>query len=239
MMVRSTFPVGTKVCTDCLQERPLTEFRRRYRDSDKRHNQCRGCFAKYMRYLRAVKRGKLIRKFVAEVKTASNRDVLTAMCVRMAQRLGGVDALCAGWVAHLHAAAEARPGSKMVLDTFRAIVNLMAVAEQQKPEQIDVRELTDDELHFRIREEERRYKDICELEKLNMQLEAVEQLIQSEPEFAIAAAARLGWTVIPPGEDGHGEQASRDPLDRLRPKHRVWRRRSRDIRPCTPGWRPS
>ena len=205
-MVRSTFPVGTKVCTDCLQEKPLTAFRRRYRDSDKRHNQCNECFARYMRYLRAVKRGKQIRRFVAEVKTASNRDVLAAMCARMAQRLGGVDALCAGWVAHLHAAAKARPGSKMVLDTFRAIINLMAAAEQQKPEPIDVRDLTNDELHFRIGELDRRHKEICELQKLSLLMEGAEQLIQSHPEFAIAAAERLGWTVIPPSEDEHGEE---------------------------------
>ena len=185
MMIRGTSPVGTKVCTDSLQERPLTAFRRRYRDSDERHNQCRECFAAYMRYFRAVKRGKLIRRFAVEVKSISSRDVLTAMCAEMAQRLGGVRALCAAWVAHLHAAAEARHGSKMVLDTFRAIDNLMSVAEQQEPEQIDVRELTDDELDFSLREADRRHKEFCERQELSLLMEGAEQLIQSEPEFAM------------------------------------------------------
>ena len=205
-MVRSTFSFATKVCTDCLQERPLTAFRRRYHDSDERHNQCNECFARYTRYLRAVKRGKQIRRFVAEVKTISNRDVLTALCAHMAQRFGGVSALAAKWAAHIRAASEARPGSKMLLDTFRAIGNLMLVAEQQKPEEIDVRELTDDELDFAYREADRRHKEICELQKSLLQMEAVEQLIQSEPEYAVAAAKRLGWTVIPPSEDEHGEE---------------------------------
>ena len=44
---------------------------------------------------------------------------------------------------------------------------------------------------------------------------------------------------LPRRRQGGAEQVSRDPLDRLRPKHRVWRRRSLDIRPCIPGWRPS
>ena len=108
-MIQSTTPVATKLCTDCLQEKPLTDFRRRYRGRDQRHNQCRECFARYMRYLRAVRRGKLIRHFVAEAKAISSRDVLAAVCVDMARRPGGVRALCAEWVAHLHAAAEARP----------------------------------------------------------------------------------------------------------------------------------
>ena len=204
-MVRSTFSFATKVCTDCLRQKPLTAFRRRYRDSDKRHNQCRDCFAKYMRYHRAVKRGKQIRSFVAQAKTISNRDVLTAMCAHMAQRFGGVGALAAKWAAHIRAASESRPGSKMLLDTFRAIANIMLAAEQQKPEQIDVRELTDDELEFAHREADRRHKEVCELEKSLLRLGAIEQLIQSEPEYAVAAAARLGWTVIPPDEDEDGE----------------------------------
>ena len=205
-MIRATSPVGTKLCTDCLQEKPLTDFRRRYHDSDKRHNQCRDCFARYMRYRRAVKRGKQIRSFVAEVKTMCNRDAVTALCAHMAQRMGGVRALGAALWAHLNAAAKARPVRKMVLDTHLAIANLMLVAEQQKPDQIDVREYTDDELDFAHREADRRHKEICELEKSLLQLEAVEQLIQSEPEYAIAAAARLGWTVIPPDGDEDGEE---------------------------------
>ena len=63
------------------------------------------------------------------VKTASNRDVLTAMCAHMIRRLGGLNACCAELAAYLRAVAEARPGSKMVLDTFLAIANLMVAAE--------------------------------------------------------------------------------------------------------------
>jgi len=205
-MVRSTFSVATKVCTDCLQEKPLSAFRRRHRDKDKRHNQCRDCFARYMRYLRAVKRGKLTRAFVAKAKATTNLGVLTALCERMAQRFGGVDALAAELVARVRSAPNTPSGIRVGLDFFKVLTNLMLAADQQKSEQIDVRELTDDELDFAYREEDRRHEELCEQQKSLLRLEAVEQLLQSEPEYAIAAAVRLGWTVIPPSEDENDEE---------------------------------
>ena len=74
-------------------------------------------------------------------------------------------------------------------------------AEQHKPEQIDVRELTGDELDFTIRELDHRHKELCELHDLSLLMDGAEQLIQSHPEFAILAAERLGWKTIPPSED--------------------------------------
>lgn len=54
-------------------EKPVGRFRRRFWDADCRHNDCRDCFAKYMRYRRTVNGGKLTRGFVAAVYAASSR----------------------------------------------------------------------------------------------------------------------------------------------------------------------
>ena len=44
------------LCVSCLEPKPLDQFRRRKRDSDRRHNQCQACANAYMREWRAERR---------------------------------------------------------------------------------------------------------------------------------------------------------------------------------------
>ena len=131
-MILSSAAARTKFCVDCGQDKPETEFRLRRRNSDKRHSQCRYCYNKYMR------------QWVRP-------NAIPALCDRMFRRFGGVDGLCAEWTDAIKAARAARPGSKMVLDSFRAIFRLMelAQAEEEKKDPC-VEAMSDEELERTI-----------------------------------------------------------------------------------------
>ena len=132
-MILSSAAARTKFCVDCGQDKPETEFRLRRRNSDKRHSQCRYCYNKYMRQYRANAWRKEIAKFARTVSSRWVRpNAIPALCDRMFRRFGGVDGLCAEWTDAIKAARAARPGSKMVLDSFRAIFCLMELAKAEE-----------------------------------------------------------------------------------------------------------
>ena len=160
-MIRSSTAARTKFCVDCGQDKPETEFRLRRRDSDKRHSQCRDCYNEYMRQYRASARRKEITEFARTVSSQRVRpNAIPALCDRMFRRFGGVEGLCAEWTDAIKAACAARPGSKMVLDSFRAILRIMELAEAEKEKKDPcVEAMSDEELDSAIMEYVRKALD--------------------------------------------------------------------------------
>jgi hypothetical protein len=148
-MVLSSTPVRRKLCVDCGQDKLETEFRRRSRNSDKRHSQCRDSYNAYMRQYRANARRKEIAKFACKVSSPRVRpNAIPALVDRMFRRFGGVDGFCTAWTDTFKAARAARPGStgsKMVLDWYRTFFRLMELTAAEKEKKSEYVEAMSDE----------------------------------------------------------------------------------------------
>ena len=60
-------------------------------------------------------------------------------------RFGGADAFCAAWKEAIDTASRERPGTRLVLDSFLAILRLLEVCDATRRER-DVSTLSDEEL---------------------------------------------------------------------------------------------
>ena len=175
--------VDTRRCIDCGKEQPLTEYRRRGRGSHLRFNQCRSCHNEAENRRRAKRKVEHehaeIAQFARHVKNAKTYHTVESLCAQMVARFDGIDQFNERWFQQIEAT---KPGTKKKLDSFLAIHNLIVQCSSHQTdggERGEYELLTDEDL-------ERRMDSY------------VEEFINEQPELAIAAAARIGWTIIPP-----------------------------------------
>lgn len=114
-------------------------------------------------------------KVAAQLKNAADHQQVALICSATVRRFGGLSRFVTAWIRHFEAARKESPGSKKTLDFFQAVQRMIEHCDAARP---DPGQLTDAELNERL-------------------VEQVKQLIQQQPELAVAAAHRLGWTVIP------------------------------------------
>ncbi len=121
----------TKTCHVCGDERPVEEFRLRSRNGEQRHNECKACYAAYMGEHHRRQRHRELTTFNQQLKDRHN-DVafLAKLSQVMVRRMGGLSAFVASWKGAHDAARKARPGSKMVLDFYLAMVRLIEVSSE-------------------------------------------------------------------------------------------------------------
>ena len=176
----------TKLCNQCGEPKPVHLFRLRRRNGSLRQNQCNTCHAAQARCWRARKKIERedaeIAGFVRDIKNAKSYRNVELLCAGMIARFGGLEELHRTWVRQIEAAQARRPGSKIACDFFLAIFKLLEYLDAQNPsrgEQGEYDLLSDEDLERRIDS-------------------YVEEFINEQPELAVAAAARLGWTVVPP-----------------------------------------
>ena len=130
-MLQALTQTETRTCNTCGQEKPITNFRCRRHGSEERHNQCNECFARYTRNNRKRQRQKDIAKFTRQVKDLERSpSAVTALCVVMIRRLGGLSRFTDAWKAHFDAAVAARLGSRVVSDCFKAIFRLIEISSK-------------------------------------------------------------------------------------------------------------
>jgi hypothetical protein len=171
----------TRVCYDCGLELPLDHFRRRKQGAEARQGRCRLCYNAYMRQYRRHRRVKALHRFASRVKSEPSPSRVAALCDGMIVRFGGLEALCAEWAEVANAVVRENRGSRAALNVFQAMFRLVEVSNAQPPEP-DVVAMSNDQLERHL-------------------LECAEAVIRRHPGVALAAAERIGWTVIPPGED--------------------------------------
>ena len=169
----------SKLCEYCLTVKPITEFRRRYRDGTERMNECRTCHNESERMRRAHRRtsrdNDAIKQFVTRLKNTHRPEQIELLCGAMIRRLGGLQSLFVAWVRQVEAAQSAQPGSKKVLDFYQAIFRMIEYCNSGRR---DLAEISDEDLQGEI-------------------MESCKQLIRQHPEVAVEAAEQIGWTVIP------------------------------------------
>jgi hypothetical protein len=152
-MIQTATPIETRTCTNCWEEKPITDFRRRRRGTEKRHGQCRACYNAYMREHRAARRHRVVAKLARRVNSnRTNLNRIAAPCNATFRRFGGVGGFCDQWTAHLDAVLVARPGSKAATDSILAIVRLVEVCQSQADDGADFQPLSDADLEREIRQ---------------------------------------------------------------------------------------
>lgn len=152
-MLQAVTQTETKTCNACGQEKPLTNFRCRRRGSEERHAQCNECFARYTRNNRKRRRQKDIAKFTRQVKDLEcSPSAVTALCVVMMRRFGGLSRFAELWKAHHDAAVAARPGSKLVSDSFKALFRLVEISSKEQDKEADFANVSDEDLECFIQE---------------------------------------------------------------------------------------
>jgi hypothetical protein len=123
-------PVG--FCTICLERKPLDQFRRRSRNGELRHHECRDCTNRYLREWRAAKRHKSV------------DDVLTRLH-RYRESPGQLEYLAAVVIAAFHGAtgfavryhnafcaAEEAGDHKAMMRYLTGLADFMFAAERAK-----------------------------------------------------------------------------------------------------------
>jgi hypothetical protein len=111
---------ATKTCSICAAERPLAAFRRRRRDSERRHSECNLCRSLADRQRRADKKARAVRAWATEMNQfADSIGVLGQCCHAVIQRVGGVQAFAALFARELE--RESVAGKvRLLMAVFRA-----------------------------------------------------------------------------------------------------------------------
>lgn len=125
-------------CRICRRVRPADEFRLRTRGGTVRLSECNACHAAAERARRAARRDqedrRAIARAAAELRRASWHRVARVVA-EMEARFGGTAAFIGTWHTEVTAAMRRRPGSKVALDTFIALSNMLAHIETHRPPQ--------------------------------------------------------------------------------------------------------
>ncbi len=102
---------STKVCSVCHQIKSINEFRRRYRDSEKRSAECRQCYNAYMMIYR---RGfRISNKKLAPNAARQRRIQNVAVLVNaMLRHFGGLKAFCDVWRQEFRSAFKEQRGMR-------------------------------------------------------------------------------------------------------------------------------
>lgn len=151
----SGFEVGTtegmspgdawRRCEQCLGLYPLTEFRRRCRDRDRRFNHCRKCHNLAERTRRAIAQGRATRRRVAEIIGRLRPDdpdrKAVVICEELIRRFGGVNGAIRAWFKCMNHDLER--GGLAAMRHINLVFRLMAHCE---PEPVDYSQMTDEEL---------------------------------------------------------------------------------------------
>jgi len=125
------------------------------------------------------------------------RRRLTMTAEMAIRRFGGIEKFTATLV---EAANKAEVGSREYLEILLAVVRLQVFCAEEERAKKDNEDL-------------QAVVELTTNDDVGRELDAlVADLIRSSPQIAIDAAARLGWTVIPPAEPQSPNRGKREPL---------------------------
>lgn len=120
-------------CSGCGETKPIEEFRRKRRDSDRRETRCRARHARYMRWYCRSRREKALVGFAREAKWRSDTEHLAALVQALTARFGGMDEFVRSFVRLYRELASDPRCSKQAADGYLAMIRLLqTVAKEQK-----------------------------------------------------------------------------------------------------------
>jgi hypothetical protein len=173
-----------RLCSACLQELPLDQFRPRGHGSEKRHSWCRDCRNAKDRERRFVVRARRERRRVGHLLTAiksarSEREVAHFVAV-MLKQFNGLSGFAKAYAAYHRFALEefgrARSTGSPLLKSIRAVIECLKYCDDRARTRLP--QMTDAEL--------REQRD-----------GAILEMVAADPELLLGALRDSGWTVQP------------------------------------------
>jgi len=138
----------TKLCSSCLQEQPLDQFRRRYRGTHIRANQCRLCHNQAEQLRRQRKRGwftkRQFRQRLTSLKNQRTARGVEKVYLDLFRLCGGTEGILEMWTKTIERDLEL--GGFKAHRHIASIIKLMEYCETTQPDKPDYSTNSDEEL---------------------------------------------------------------------------------------------
>ena len=138
----------TKLCSSCLQEQPLDQFRFRYRGTHIRANQCRLCHNQAEQLRRQRKRGWLTkRQFHQHLTSLKNQRTargVEKIYLDLVRLCGGTEGILEMWINVIE--RDLKEGGFKAHRHIASILKLMEHYENNQPDKPDYSTMSDEEL---------------------------------------------------------------------------------------------
>ena len=140
-----------RVCSYCMNSRPISEFRHYNREKNQRSRECRLCHNRRERLRRAAQKKKGLEKqvtaFTNRIRRAASDRQVNALCQQMIVQFGGVDGFVKQWFSVWE--TDRAKGRAKCFAHIAAVVRLIEYVDDHRT---DYGRLTDDEIERRIEE---------------------------------------------------------------------------------------
>jgi hypothetical protein len=127
----------TRICSRCVQELPLTEFRFRSRVTGERMYQCRSCHADLARMRRQSQKcrddGWLLQKTASQVARSHNIDRSLSLLEHLVSEVGGPRKLIQLWRAECLKLTDQRRSSTRLARMYEMLVVLAVQVRHSSP----------------------------------------------------------------------------------------------------------
>ena len=138
----------TKLCSSCLQEQPLDQFRRRYRGTHIRTNQCRLCHNQAEQLRRHRKRGWLTKRqfhqYLTSLKNKRTSRGVEKVYLDLVRLCGGTEGILKMWTKTIE--RDLKAGGFKAHRHIASILKLMEYCENNQPDKPDYSTMSDEEL---------------------------------------------------------------------------------------------
>ena len=138
----------TKLCSSCLQEQPLDQFRVRYRGTHIRANQCRLCHNQAEQLRRQRKRGWLTkRQFHEHLTSLKNQRTsrgVEKVYLDLVRLCGGTEGILEMWTDVI--GRDLKAGGMKAHRHIASVIKLMEYCENNQPDKPDYSTMSDEEL---------------------------------------------------------------------------------------------
>ena len=138
----------TKLCSSCLQEQPLDQFRFRYRGTQIRANQCRLCHNQAEQLRRQRKRGWLTKRqfhqYLTSLKNQRTARGVEKVYLDLVRLCGGTEGILEMWTKTIE--RDLKVGGFKAHRHIASILKLMEHYENTEPDKPDYSTMSDEEL---------------------------------------------------------------------------------------------
>ena len=139
---------GALLCSYCLSEYPLQQFRHRNKQSGNRFTQCRLCHNQAERLRRQRKRGwinkRLFHQYLTSLKNQRTTRGVERVYLDLCQKFGGTAGLFQMWSKAME--KDMAEGGFKAYRHIASILRLMEYCEDTKPDKPDYSQMSDEEL---------------------------------------------------------------------------------------------
>ena len=145
---RSLHVSETKLCSSCLQEQPLDQFRVRYRGTHIRANQCRLCHNQAEQLRRQRKRGWLTKRqfhqYLTSLKNQRTARGVEKVYLDLVRLCGGTEGILGMWMNVIE--RDLKEGGFKAHRHIATILKLMEYCENTQSDKPNYSTMSDEEL---------------------------------------------------------------------------------------------